>query len=380
MNASIIAVGTELTTGQILNRNGSWLSQKLKTYGLEVACHLVVPDDKAEILRALDFCSLSDVIFVTGGLGPTSDDFTRDVIAEKAKAKLVFDETSWKHVNERLTSRGFTVKDMQRQQCYFPEGATILQNSNGTANGFSLQLQKQMYFVLPGPPREIEAIWHDWVQSWIEKASRNLDKKITKSWDTIGVGESDVAQIVESVFKDAPKTLPIEIGYRVHLPYVEVKLTYPESTSYTCELYVQKVNLALMHITALRDFKDVTELFRTYLGQEEFVIYDFVTQGFLLNRLSPVLKSKPNWTFRQSPDSMDSDFFAGEKNFLALLPDRNSNNENNCWLLGEWNGVQIQKNIEAPMKSNLMLERRRQYFAEMALLFFVNPSMHFGTN
>lgn len=147
MKASLIAVGTELTTGQIFNKNGSWLSQRLKNLGVEVTCHLVVPDDKAEMLRAMDFCSNSDLVFVTGGLGPTSDDFTRDVIAEKAKAKLIFDESSWKHVTDRLTSRGYTVKEIQRQQCFFPEGSTILQNSQGTANGFLLKLAKQMYFV-----------------------------------------------------------------------------------------------------------------------------------------------------------------------------------------------------------------------------------------
>ena len=75
MKVSLLAIGTELTTGQIVNKNGATLSQKLNSFGLEIIHHLVVPDDRPEILRALDYCSGSDLIFVTGGLGPTSDDF-----------------------------------------------------------------------------------------------------------------------------------------------------------------------------------------------------------------------------------------------------------------------------------------------------------------
>lgn len=376
MKASLIAVGTELTTGQIVNRNGSWLSEKLSKVGIEVLNHIVVPDDKAEIHRALEFCSQSEFLFVTGGLGPTSDDFTRDVIAEKTKSKLIFHDDSWTHVQERLTSRGFTVKDMQRQQCYFPEGSQILHNPQGTAQGFSLKDGRQTYFVLPGPPREIEAIWNTSIQSTLEKLAQGLDKKITRSWDTMGQGESDVAGLVEKIFSDSPTTLPIEIGYRVHLPYVEVKLTFPKSAEYTCDMYVKKVDAALAPITMLRDFQDVTELFRDKTRDQEFVIYDFVSNGFLLSRLSHVLKTHPEWSYKQSPHPVDSDFFTNEQNFLALIPD----GDDRCWAIGDWNGTKLQQNIEAPMKSKLMGERRRQYFAEMSLLHFVNPSKRFGMN
>ena len=381
MKASLLAIGTELTTGQIVNKNGATLSQKLNSFGLEIVHHLVVPDDRAEILRALEYCSGSQMIFITGGLGPTSDDFTRDVIAEWTQQELIFDELAWQHVSDRLLSRGFAVKEIQRQQCYFPKTSEILKNSNGTAHGFLITNTNYKHqpsiFVLPGPPREIDAIWDAYINQWVEKKTQHIDKKITRSWDTMGVGESDVALLVEKVFEGKKisssntqtetAALPFDIGYRVHLPYVEVKLTYPMSARFTCELFVEKVDQALATITVLKDFSDIVSLFGKKVEGHEFAIYDFATHGYLHNRLAPVLKAHPNWMYKQGGETLDSDFFSEEQDFLALLPA----GDNHAVLMANWRGHRIQKQLESPMKSNLMTERRRQYFAELALLEFV---------
>lgn len=375
MKATILGIGTELTTGQITNKNGSWISKQLIDYGVITAAHLVVPDDKKLIINALDYCSQnSQVIFVTGGLGPTSDDFTRELISTWTEKNLFFDESSWQHVQDRLTTRGFTVKDIQRQQCYFPETAKILKNNFGTANGFYMKRVKNSFithlFILPGPPREIEAIWNDHISDWLKENTRNIDKIITKSFDTLGVGESDVALIVESALTGKTESLPMDIGYRVHLPYVEVKLSYPESTSYTSDIFVKNVEHALKDITVLKNFEDITELFSGLTAKTDFAIYDFVSGGFLHHRLSGVLKKHKNWMWKENIESMDSDFFADEQNFMALLP----LNELECSLMFEFRGLRKSIKIEitqASLKSELMKERRKQYFAEMALLEFV---------
>ncbi len=378
MKATILAVGTELTTGQITNKNASWISKELSPLGIETSFHLTVPDDKKIIIDALNFCeNFTDILFVTGGLGPTSDDFTRDLIADWVRSPLEFDEASWEHVQNRLTTRGFTVKDIQRQQCYFPKGSQVLTNSNGTANGFhctrlTADNKKIHIFVLPGPPREIEAIWKDHVQKWLKEHTFGIDKKITLSWDTLGLGESDVAVRVEEALKGKSPQMPLEIGYRVHLPYVEVKLTYPESTSYTSQLFVQKVEAALADITILRDFQEVTDLMITKIKNTDFAIYDFVSNGFLHHRLSPNLKKVTSWMWKdqKNGEAMDSDFFSEETNFLALLPA----SEFECIVLFDLNGRRRTLQIEAPMKSELMSERRKQYFAEMAMVEFVRSN------
>lgn len=377
MKATILGVGTELTTGQIVNKNGAAISEKLLPFGVITTAHLVVPDDRKLILDTLEFAAAnSDLIFVTGGLGPTSDDFTRDLISEWAKKALIFDEISWQHVQQRLTSRGFTVKDLQRQQCYFPETAKILKNSNGTANGFQITVQTahgpKEVFALPGPPREIDAIWADSIQHWLAENTQHIDKKITKSWDTMGQGESDVAVTVEDIIKQFGAGLDlknnIEIGYRVHLPYVEVKITYVQSIESKVQTIVQKINQALNPITVLRDFENITDVLAQKTAAVDFAFYDFVSGGFLHTRLSGYLKKYKNWMWKQSQRPLDTDFFNEEENFLALFPQDDKHEK--AVVIGHFNNKRFSLSLEAPANYSLMPERRQQYFAEMAMIEF----------
>jgi molybdenum cofactor synthesis domain-containing protein len=370
MKASILAIGTELTTGQIINKNAATLSEKLKKFGVTTVVHLTVPDDRQRILDSLIYLeSQSDLFFITGGLGPTSDDFTRELVAEWAQKKLKYDEGSWQHIVERLSTRGFPVRDIQKQQCYFPEGSQILTNSEGTANGFHLKLQKNSefknIFVLPGPPREIDAIWNSHITTWLNTNTQNLDLIITKSWDTLGVGESDVALTVEDLLKNRPSDLYCEIGYRVHLPYVEVKFSFLKSQQTVWEKWIQQLDQGLQNITITRDFEDVALKVIEKIKTSDFTFYDFVTNGYLHNRLSPFLKKCPRWSFKQAKQNdLTADFFENETQFMALLP----LSEEQCLVIFNIEDHLQQRQIEAPMKSPLMSERRKQYFAEMSLV------------
>ncbi len=369
MKASILAIGTELTTGQIINKNAALLSEKLKNMGLIVTTHLTVPDEKNIILNSLEFLeNHSELIFVTGGLGPTSDDFTRDVLAQWAETKMNFDESSWLRIVERLSSRGFKVREMQRQQCFFPENSKILLNSEGTANAFKFEVKKdsgiKIVYALPGPPREIEAIWAEHIQSDLNTLTQNFNKLVTKSWDTLGVGESEVAFHVEDVLKDRPFHTNLEIGYRVHLPYVEVKLSYSEKDHLIWKPWIEKIDKTLNTICISRDFNDVAAIAADKIKDLDFTFYDFISDGFLHTRLSPYLTKIKKWSFKQSTEAPDLDLFENEDNFLALLPYE----DNKCLLAYSRNGRRHQKNIEAPMKSPLLKERQKQYFVEIALV------------
>ncbi len=368
MKASILAIGTELTTGQIINKNAATLSKKLVEHGVQTFMHVTIPDDRKLILRnLLALEKESDVIFVTGGLGPTSDDFTREVVAEWLQKRLVFDEQSWSQIVDRLGARGFPVREMQRQQCYYPEDALILENKQGTANAFKCQKNSTLVFVLPGPPREIESVWKDHIAGWLQEATKNVNKKITKSWDTLGVGESDVAYLVEDVLALFPKSKELEVGYRVHLPYVEVKITFDESQAAIYDETLIKLHEKLKEITVTRDFKDVAVQVMHLISSTDFTFYDFLSQGYLHTRLSPHFKNRQQWSFKQAaPKEITPDFFENEDDFLALLPYE----EFKCLVMFNVrsNGARGQKVIEAPMKSAAMVERRLQYFSEMALV------------
>lgn len=370
MKASILAVGTELTTGQIINRNAASIAEKLKPYGVMARVHIAVSDNKPLMHESLKYLEpQSDLIFVTGGLGPTSDDFTRDVIAEWAGLKMYFDETAWAYVNERLTTRGYAVRDIQKQQCYFPIGAKILINSEGTAHGFQFSVQRttgqKTVFVLPGPPREIDAIWAMHIAPWLIENTRQVTKVITRAWDTLGMGESEVAELVETALGSRPTSETFEVGYRVHLPYVEVKVTYSENESATWEKYVEIIETTLKKVTIARDFIDVADVVTNAVKGIDFTFYDYASDGYMHSRLSKYLRHQKKWSFKQSyGDDITADFFDQEDQFLALFP----YDADKCVVLFSINGHRVLKNIEAPMKSPLMAERRKQYYAEMVLV------------
>lgn len=372
--ATILGVGTELTTGQITNKNASWISDKLIPFGLETSLQLTVPDDRALILKALDYCAQnSDYIFVTGGLGPTSDDFTRDLISEWSKKPMHFDDKSWQSIKVRMTSRNLEVKEIQKQQCYFPEGAVILNNSLGTANGFQMEIQTSFgnkdVFVLPGPPKEIEAIWNESIAKWLFVETQLFDKKITKAWDTLGTPESEVASRTEPCLEGRWPDLKFDLGYRVHHPYVEVKFSYYKSQENFAKAIVEKIDNALASITALKNFTDITLAFSKLTANTEFGFYDFVSGGFLHYRLANELKKYKNWVWKESLQPLDTDFFSHEENFIALFPQHD--NLERAVVMGNLNGQGFTVELTAPSTSPLMIERRKQYFAEMALITFV---------
>jgi molybdenum cofactor synthesis domain-containing protein len=246
MKASILGVGTEITTGQILNSNGQWISKMMTQLGVEVKTHIVVPDDHKLIYQSLDFCAKhSDIIFVTGGLGPTTDDFTRDVVAKWTRQKMKFDRKSLKKIEARFAARGVPMREFQKQQCFYPEKSKILENTAGTANAFYVEARKKKIFVLPGPPREIEVIWNDHLEKIFLKLTKHIDRIITKSWKCVGHGESEVSHRVETALKGCRLTK----GYRFHHPYVEVKLSYYESESKSALKWIKKVEEAIGDIT-----------------------------------------------------------------------------------------------------------------------------------
>lgn len=362
MKATVLGIGTELVDGQIVNKNAAWISKKLKNHGLQTTLHLVVPDERKLMREGIELCAThSDWVFITGGLGPTSDDFTREVVAEWAGLPLDFHQPSWDHLSERLTSRGYTVKEIQRQQCFFPRGAEVLKNAQGTANAFTFTAHGKKLFVLPGPPREIESVWDDYIETWVQAQTAGRDPFITRTWDTLGYGESDIAVIVEDVLKG----VTVEKGYRVHLPYVEVKLSYFQSEEKKLQPTLTALDKALDFCTIIRDHGDVAALLiESFKNISSLCVVDEVTGQFLINRLLPGMRdfmSKNEWSFSKTrfvdvPAQLH----------LAILP----MDEHTCEVRLEQNGRVVKDFVTTPYKTANMKERRHQYFAEMALIFW----------
>lgn len=225
--AHILTIGTEITSGEVVNSNAAWLSEQLEGFGIRVHSHLTVRDQRDEMRAALKW-PLSGgnrrhdepiFIFVTGGLGPTSDDLTRELVAEHLDAKLEFDDRVWSELNAMYAKRGLPIREAHKHQCWFPSGSERLSNPVGTALGFCTSVEQVHYFVLPGPPRELEGMFNQEVAPRLRRLVPSTPLQWYR-WTVFSVPESEVADLVEPVIAGSG----LEVGYRAQVPYVKVKL------------------------------------------------------------------------------------------------------------------------------------------------------------
>lgn len=358
MKAAVLAIGTELTTGQIPNTHGPWIGQQLKKMGVECLHHLSIPDDREEIQQSLKFInSKNDLIFITGGLGPTADDFTREEIAKFLGQKLIYSEEAWSHIVDRLGSRGVPVRDNQKQQCYFPESAKLLSNPEGTAYGFYVQQNNKYYFVLPGPPRELQTIWRLHLQSLLLNLTVSLDPLLTKIWDVIGIGEGEIAHFLDEALK---AEAPVDLAYRVHPPYVEVKLTYKKSEFLKWQKALNIIQQTLQSYLATENGEDIfLTWYQSLKADRVYCVIDQLTEGYLNERLQKCLPKRE--MLKQIVFSQNASFTPPlGAELLILTSDRQV-------LL---NGQRL--SIQSPYAANFhTLERSKQYITEMAFFNWV---------
>jgi nicotinamide-nucleotide amidase len=291
--ASILAIGTELTTGQITNRNAAWLSEQLVSLGAEVVLHETVADDDGMIRSALDRCNaVSSLIFVTGGLGPTTDDFTRDSVSRWLGKPLAYHEPSWNRIHERLTRLGIPVAESNRQQCYFPEGAEIIANRQGTADAFAASRDGETHlWVLPGPPREVEAVWKDGIEAKARQLLPPLKPLSLLTWQCLGKSEAELGEITERTLAGSG----LSIGYRAHRPFVEIKVWVHDEDMRNKEPWLKALDLAIAPWVATRQGEDLgVRLLKLLQHADEVDVYDAATGGVLTERLGTLLREPPH--------------------------------------------------------------------------------------
>ena len=230
MSAAVVAIGTELTRGELVNGNARWLSERLTELGFTVTSHETVPDD-AERIRGtlLRLGQESKVIVCTGGLGPTSDDLTTAAVADALGVELVRDAASLAKIEARFAARKRVMAPSNAKQADFPAGAQILSNDVGTAPGFSVVLPSSdpnrgaQAFFMPGVPREMQFIFDTHVAPQIAPLAERRSYQVHLR--CFGMFESAVAQHLRDLdvggeLHDAR----ITIGYRAMFPEVEVKV------------------------------------------------------------------------------------------------------------------------------------------------------------
>jgi nicotinamide-nucleotide amidase len=192
-NAEIVAIGSELLLGQIVDTNSAWMAQRLTALGVNLYFKSVVGDNpgrmKEVIGRALE---RADIVITSGGLGPTQDDLTREIVAEVTGRKLVFDEILLDQVESHFQRRGRTMTPNNRRQAYMPEGAIRVKNPNGTAPCFVVEDPRGVIFSLPGVPVEMKWLFENEVEPYLRKKFNLAEVIHYRVLKIVGVGESAV--------------------------------------------------------------------------------------------------------------------------------------------------------------------------------------------
>lgn len=193
MNAEIIAVGTELLLGQIVNTNAQHISIRLSEIGVDVYSQTVVGDNRQRLRDTLrQALDRSDVVITTGGLGPTQDDLTKEVVAELTGRQLIFDQPSMTAIEEYFRRSRRTMTDNNRRQAYFPAGSKIIPNARGTAPGCIVEHQNKAVILLPGPPREMSAMLAEAVLPYLmARSPYTIQSKVLRIF---GAGEAQVEE------------------------------------------------------------------------------------------------------------------------------------------------------------------------------------------
>jgi nicotinamide-nucleotide amidase len=157
MKAEIITIGTELLIGQIVDTNSAHIGRRLTPLGIDLTYVTAVGDNRAEMAETLSLAlKRSQIIIITGGLGPTEDDLTREVVSQVAGRRLVFRQHLMDQIEAHFHRRGFHMVPSNRKQAFIPDGAIPIENPVGTAPGFILEEEGRALITLPGVPREME--------------------------------------------------------------------------------------------------------------------------------------------------------------------------------------------------------------------------------
>ena len=212
MKAEIIAVGTEILLGDIVNTNSAYLAKELALLGIDVYHQSCVGDNEQRLIDTFsEGLKRSDIIITTGGLGPTSDDITKEVACKIFDQKIELDKKSLEKIEKFFKNIGTEMTENNKKQAYFPKNSIILENENGTAPGAILSKDKKIIIILPGPPKEMIPMFEYKVKPYLK--SMNKEVLISKTLKFFGIGESTLeSKIIDIIKEQSNPTVAIYVS------------------------------------------------------------------------------------------------------------------------------------------------------------------------
>ena len=270
MRAEIITVGTEILLGDILNTNTHYLSNELANMGIDIYYQTTVGDNEERLLNQLnDSLKRSDLIILTGGLGPTQDDITKEVCAKYLNLQMELHKESWDKIVEIYDKMKRIPTENNRKQAYFPVDSTILPNKYGTAPGCIMQKDNKTIIVMPGPPKEMQPMFDNYVKPFLLKDNSYVLK--SKVLRIIGVGESKIENdLLDLIDKQTNPTIA----------------TYAKDGECTVRITAKGKNIEEVEDLILPVYKEIKNRFKEKVyGEDETTIEDEVAKLLVNNNL-----------------------------------------------------------------------------------------------
>ena len=270
MRAEIITVGTEILLGDILNTNTHYLSNELANMGIDIYYQTTVGDNEERLLNQLnDSLKRSDLIILTGGLGPTQDDITKEVCAKYLNLQMELHKESWDKIVEIYDKMKRIPTENNRKQAYFPVDSTILPNKYGTAPGCIMQKDNKTIIVMPGPPKEMQPMFDNYVKPFLLKDNSYVLK--SKVLRIIGVGESKIENdLLDLIDKQTNPTIA----------------TYAKDGECTVRITAKSKNIEEVEDLILPVYKEIKNRFKEKVyGEDETTIEDEVAKLLVNNNL-----------------------------------------------------------------------------------------------
>ena len=223
VKAEIITIGNELITGVQVDTNGPYLAQHLFGQGISVQRIISVGDGAGVIAGALkESITRADLVLITGGLGPTRDDITTEAVTKALGKKLVFYPEALDHINKALGSYNVPTTEGQKKQAYFPEGAEIIPNPQGTALGFLIKEGKTLLVFLPGVPRELETMVEETILPRLENEWKKETYFQSRTLRLFGISESKVDDRLKDIFENQKE---VTLSFLPLFPEINVRIT-----------------------------------------------------------------------------------------------------------------------------------------------------------
>jgi len=292
MGVELLTIGTELLLGQIVDTNASWMAQRLAEAGIDVFYKSTVGDNWGRIEAAIRLAmSRADVLIMTGGLGPTEDDLTREVLAAVLNRPLRLDQAVLQHIEERFARRRVAMAENNRKQAMVPEGAEVLHNPRGTAPGLLLKSDGRVLVCMPGVPSEMKPMMLDQVIPKIRDVFGIRSRIVSRVLKACGISESTLDQRIGDYFREMRNPT---IGVLAHMGEIHVRLTCkgedPAEIARLLDDLEVKIRERLGHLIFGRDDERLEAVVGRLLRERAatLALAESCTGGLIASRLTDV--------------------------------------------------------------------------------------------